>query len=161
MTPARRSQRTTSAIFASSEDPKETAEETTKITPPSSISPRKRGRKAKTEKIVGSEGLTEEKGEAAATTTATQEPDSPKKKKTKSASKATKEKKKGAEDSVVLTDNNDSTKKKSNVSQSPAKKKAKAADHQRITEKDELPKLWDKEKAKANGSYCEYCTRRG
>ena len=41
---------------------------------------------------------------------------------------------------------------KSKAKKSPAKKK-KAADHQRITEQDEIPKLWDAEKALANGSY--------
>jgi hypothetical protein len=35
---------------------------------------------------------------------------------------------------------------------SPTKKK-KAADHQRITERDEIPKLWDSEKALKDGSY--------
>jgi hypothetical protein len=34
---------------------------------------------------------------------------------------------------------------------SPTKKKA--ADHQRITDVDELPKLWNEDMAKANGSY--------
>lgn len=37
---------------------------------------------------------------------------------------------------------------------SPAKKK-KAADHQRITAIDEIPKLWDSEKALKDGSYSE------
>eukprot|EP00536_Pseudo-nitzschia_multiseries_P002260 jgi/Psemu1/294764/fgenesh1_pm.30_\ len=35
----------------------------------------------------------------------------------------------------------------------PAKAKTKAADHQRITDIDELPKLWNQDMAKANGSY--------
>ena len=34
---------------------------------------------------------------------------------------------------------------------SPAKKKA--GDHQRVTEREELPKLWNAEKAMENGSY--------
>ena len=38
--------------------------------------------------------------------------------------------------------------------QSPPKKKA--ADHQRITDIDELPKLWNEDMAKANGSYSKY-----
>jgi len=37
-----------------------------------------------------------------------------------------------------------------------SKKKPKAGDHQRITEIDELPKLWNQEMARENGSYSEY-----
>jgi hypothetical protein len=44
-------------------------------------------------------------------------------------------------------DASDEAKKKSPV------KKSKAADHQRITDRDEIPKLWDSEKAQENGSY--------
>jgi hypothetical protein len=40
---------------------------------------------------------------------------------------------------------------KATKKKSPAKKKA--SDHQRITERDEIPKLWDAEKALAEGSY--------
>eukprot|EP00980_Cylindrotheca_fusiformis_P026366 scaffold15973_cov120-Cylindrotheca_fusiformis.AAC.7 len=36
----------------------------------------------------------------------------------------------------------------------PAKKK-KASDHQRITDRDDIPKLWDSKKAQENGSYSE------
>jgi hypothetical protein len=56
--------------------------------------------------------------------------------------------------SVTSTDSKGKAKKK----KSPTKKtksptKKKASDHQRITERDEIPKLWDAEKALADGSY--------
>jgi hypothetical protein len=46
----------------------------------------------------------------------------------------------------------------SNVSTS--KKKGKAVSHQILTERDELPKLWNADKAMANGSYSELLGRR-
>ncbi len=48
-----------------------------------------------------------------------------------------------------------SSPKKKKVAASPKKKPAspKAGDHQRITEIDDLPKLWNDDMAKANGSY--------
>ncbi|MGK3733673.1 MAG: hypothetical protein ACI8RD_000344 [Bacillariaceae sp.] len=74
---------------------------------------------------------------------------SPKKKsKTVVKKKSTTANKKKKIDSVKGGKKEESKKKKS-----PSKK---AADHQRITEIDKLPKLWDKEKAKANGSYSKY-----
>jgi hypothetical protein len=90
---------------------------------------------------------------------------SPVKKKKKAPSKA-----KGAgakapkdveddDDDDSASDAEGKTKKK----KSPAKKKKsptkkKASDHQRITERDDLPKLWDAEKALAEGSYstCDF-----
>jgi hypothetical protein len=54
-------------------------------------------------------------------------------------------------ESIASTDSKGEAKKK----KSPAKKKA--SDHQRITERDEIPKLWDAEKASANGSYSKWC----
>jgi exodeoxyribonuclease-3 len=50
-------------------------------------------------------------------------------------------------DSKDNDDDNDDEAKKN-----PPKKK-KAADHQQVTERDELPKLWNAEKAQTNGSY--------
>jgi hypothetical protein len=51
---------------------------------------------------------------------------------------------------------------KTKTASSPKKKqnppKKKAADHQRITDIDELPKLWNEDMAKANGSYSKYCS---
>ena len=74
---------------------------------------------------------------------------SPKKKsKTVVKKNSTTANKKKKIDSVKGEKKEESKKKKS-----PSKK---AADHQRITEIDELPKLWDEEKAKANGSYSKY-----
>jgi hypothetical protein len=50
--------------------------------------------------------------------------------------------------------------KKTKTASSPKKKqsppKKKVADHQRITDIDELPKLWNEDMAKANGSYSKY-----
>lgn len=79
----------------------------------------------------------------------------------------------GDEDSVATSGSDSSSKKKKKkvkkkksattttkkeTSSSPDKKKKKkaaASDHQRITEREEIPKLWDDGKAAANGSYSE------
>jgi hypothetical protein len=54
------------------------------------------------------------------------------------------------EDDGIVSPTSSETKKGA-AKKSPAKKKA--ADHQRVTERDELPKLWNAEKAMENGSY--------
>lgn len=52
------------------------------------------------------------------------------------------------------------TKAKKESPESPSPKKKAAPKHQVLTERDEIPKLWDSEKAKKNGSYSKYdCAR--
>jgi hypothetical protein len=117
----------------------EEEDDATAVTPSStaSSSPRKRprGTKAKAEELPSSADAEEEP---------TNSKTSPTKKKSKKKVKASSSSSADG-DSEDAPANKDSPKKK--------KEAAAASDHQRITERDELPKLWTDEMAKANGSY--------
>ncbi|KAG7346114.1 exodeoxyribonuclease [Nitzschia inconspicua] len=117
-------------------------------TPSSTVSTspqRKRGRSKKTDNDI-SENNNKDLPLADEETTTNNTATSPKKKKAKR--KVTQKKNSDDEDATdkVIT-------KKLAATSSPPKKTKAAADHQRITERDDLPKLWTDDMAKANGSY--------
>ncbi|KAG7365293.1 exodeoxyribonuclease [Nitzschia inconspicua] len=109
---------------------------------------RKRGRSKKTD---GAKTENKDLPLADEETTTTNTATSPKKKKTK---RKVVQKKNGDSSNSDDEDAADKVKtKKPAATNSPKTKSKAAADHQRITERDDLPKLWTDDMAKANGSY--------
>jgi hypothetical protein len=83
------------------------------------------------------------------------ESDKKKVKKAPSKKKKNKSKKKDGEDDDDDSDNGIGSIDEAKEAKGATRKTKKAPDHQRITETDSLPKLWDEERARKNGSCSE------